>query len=235
MKQTTIRNILVPIDFSERSIQAIETARRLAQRFSATIHLVHVYQFRYPDTFMGPVFSAAELPDSFEEHRRTHLAEQLKAIASNYGLSPRDQTHLRMGAPAFDGICRFAQEIPADLIIMPTHGYTGLKHIFLGSTAERVVQHSPCPVLVVRLKKGKSVTGRAFTAHTILVPVDFSDCSREGLRYAIGFANEVGARIILLHARTSDTSIRARQLHSTTFPACKRQLAKTRSAKCESL
>jgi nucleotide-binding universal stress UspA family protein len=200
MKRTTIRNILVPVDFSERSIQAIETARRLAQRFSATIHLVHVYQFQYPDTFMGPVFSAAELPDSFEEHRRTHLAEQLKAIASKSGLSPRDQTHLRMDAPAFDEICRFAQEIPADLIVIPTHGYTGLKHVFLGSTAERVVQHSACPVFVVRNKKQRSKTGPWLSIGTIVVPVDFSSCSREGLQYAIRFAKEFGARIILVHA-----------------------------------
>jgi nucleotide-binding universal stress UspA family protein len=83
---------------------------------------------------------------------------------------------------------------------MPTHGYTGLKHVFLGSTAERVVQHSPCPVFVVRETKRRSKAGPLRSIKTILVPVDFSDCSREGLRYAIGFANEFGARIILLHA-----------------------------------
>ncbi|HEU5245964.1 MAG TPA: universal stress protein [Candidatus Udaeobacter sp.] len=200
MKKLSIQNIVVPIDFSERSIQAIETARRLAQRFSATIHLVHVHQFRYPDTFMGPVVSAAELPDSFEEHRSTRLAEQLKAIAIKSELSPRDQTHLRMGAAAFDGICRVAKEIPADLIVMPTHGYTGLKHVFLGSTAERVVQHSPCPVFVVRNKKRTSKTRPGLSISAVLVPVDFSDCSREGLEYAIGFASEFGAKIILLHS-----------------------------------
>jgi nucleotide-binding universal stress UspA family protein len=200
MKRTSIQNILVPIDFSKQSIQVIETARRLARRFNATIHLLHVHQFRYPDTFMGPVFSAAELPDSFEEHRSTHLAKQLKAIASKSGLSPRDQTHLRMGAPAFGGICRFAQEIPADLIVMPTHGYTGLKHVFLGSTAERVVQHSPCPVFVVRNKNRPLKTRPRLSIGKIVVPIDFSSCSREGLQYAIGFANEFGARVILVHA-----------------------------------
>jgi nucleotide-binding universal stress UspA family protein len=198
MKRITVRNILVPIDFSKRSIKAIETTRRLAQRFSATIHLVHVHQFRYPDTFMGPVISAGELPDSFEEHRSTRLAEQLKAIASKCGLSPRDQTHLRVGAPAFDAVCRFAKEIPADMIVMATHGYTGLKHVFLGSTAERVVQHSPCPVFVVR-QLGKRPSEKS-GYKKILVPVDFSDCSLEGLEYAIGFASEFGAKIILLHS-----------------------------------
>jgi nucleotide-binding universal stress UspA family protein len=111
-----------------------------------------------------------------------------------------DPPHLSRGAPSFDEICRMAQQTSADLIVMPTHGYTGLRHVFLGSTAERVVQHSPCPVFVVRPRKRKSETGRTSSAHTILVPVDFSGCSREGLQYAIGFANEFGARIILLHA-----------------------------------
>jgi nucleotide-binding universal stress UspA family protein len=108
--------------------------------------------------------------------------------------------HLQEGASAFHEICRLAQQIPADLIIMPTHGYTGFRHVFLGSTAERVVQHSPCPVFIVREKKQRSKTGEGLSIGTILVPVDFSRCSREGLQYAIWFAKKFGARIILLHA-----------------------------------
>ena len=83
---------------------------------------------------------------------------------------------------------------------MPTHGRTGLKHVFLGSTAERIVQHSSCPVLVTRGNILQANNGSRFRVKTVLVPVDFSSCSREGLRYAIAFANEFGARIILLHA-----------------------------------
>jgi nucleotide-binding universal stress UspA family protein len=198
MKKTNIRNILVPIDFSKISIQAIETAKRLAKRFNATIHLAHVHQFGYPATFMGPIFSAGELPESFEEHRNKQLAEELETVANKAGLDSRDQTHLRMGAAPFDEICRLAQEIPADLIIMPTHGYTALKHVFLGSTAERVVQHAPCPVFVVR-QLGKPAA-KKFGYKKILVPVDFSDCSQKALQYAIRFANELGAEIVLLHA-----------------------------------
>jgi nucleotide-binding universal stress UspA family protein len=200
MKKLSIRNILVPVDFSKMSLQAIETAKRLTQRFGATIHLAHVHHWQYPADFTGPMISSGFLPASFEEHRNKQLAEELKTVASKAGLSSRDQTHLRTGASAFHEICTLAQEIPADLVVMPTHGYAGLKHVFLGSTAERVVQHSPCPVFVVGQRKRRSKTRRVFTADTILVPVDFSDCSREGLRYAIGFANEFGARIILLHA-----------------------------------
>jgi nucleotide-binding universal stress UspA family protein len=199
MKELSIGNILVPIDFSKLSVQAIETAKWLAQRFFATIHLVHVHHWQYSADFVGPVISSGFLPAAFEEHRSKQLAEELNTIASKAGLSPRDQTHLRTGASAFHEICTLAQEIPADLVVMPTHGYTGLKHVFLGSTAERVVQHAPCPVFVVR-QLGKRPAAKKFGCKKILVPVDFSDCSRKGLQYAVGLANQLGAKIVLLHA-----------------------------------
>src|SRR4030095_6828681 len=76
--------------------------------------------------------------------------------------------------------------------VTSTHGYGGVKHFFLGSTAERLVQHAPCPVLVSR-------KGRA-TIDKILVPVDFSRCSLEGLKYAIQFADQFAARLFILNA-----------------------------------
>jgi len=200
MKKLSIQNIVVPIDFSKMSIQAIKTAGGLARRFAASVHLAHVRQFDYVGDFVAP--APPIVPFSFmpyEQDAGRAVAKELTALAREYGVSSAN-CHVLNGAPPFDEICRIAQQIPADLIVMPTHGYTGLKHVFLGSTAERVVQRSPCPVFVVRPRKRKSETGRTSTAHTILVPVDFSGCSREGLRYAIGFANEFGARIILLHA-----------------------------------
>jgi nucleotide-binding universal stress UspA family protein len=199
MKTLSIQNIVVPIDFSKMSVQAIQIAKRLAGRFSASIHLVHVRQFESVD-FVAP--APPIVPFSFIPYAQdgeTTIVKELKAVARNHGLSSAN-CHLLSGGPPFDEICRLAQKIPADLIVMPTHGRTGLKHVFLGSTAERVVQHSPCPVFVVRSRKRKPATRRISTAHTILVPVDFSNCSRDGLRYAIGLANEFGAKIILLHA-----------------------------------
>jgi nucleotide-binding universal stress UspA family protein len=134
-----------------------------------------------------------------EQDAEKNAAKDLHVLARECGV-PLATCHILSGGPAFDETCRVAQKIPADLIVMPTHGRTGLKHVFLGSTAERIVQHSPCPVLVTRRNALQSKNGSRFTINTILVPVDFSDCSRDGLQYAIGFANEFGARIILLHA-----------------------------------
>src|SRR6266508_2543401 len=179
MKKLSIRNILVPIDFSAISVDAIATAKLLAKQFDATTHVVYVNQFTSPAAV---------------------VAAQLKTVAKRTGLSPRQQKPLIRGAAAFHDICRLADELPADLIVMSTHGYTGLKYVFLGSTAERVVQHSPSPVFVVRQKQQRSRIAPRLSIKRILVPVDFSDCSREGLNYAIWFANEFGAAITLLHA-----------------------------------
>jgi nucleotide-binding universal stress UspA family protein len=200
MKTPSIRNILVPIDFSRMSIQAIETAKGFAQLFGATVHLAHVHQFYYPAGFTAPM--PPVIPYStytYDKEAEERAVRELNVLARKHELSPAT-AHLLTGAPAFDEICKLARELPADLIITPTHGHTGLKHVFLGSTAERIVQHSPCPVLVSHQPKRQAKNGARSSVNSILVPVDFSDCSLRGLNYAIGFAEKCAAKIILLHA-----------------------------------
>jgi len=200
MKTLNIQNIVVPIDFSKMSVQAIQTASQLARRFGASIHLAHVRHLNYATDFVTPAPPA--IPFSFmtyEQVGEQTALKDLKKVAGECGVSSATCDVLG-GAPPFDEICRLAQNIPADLVVMPTHGRTGLKHVFLGSTAERIVQHSSCPVLVTRGRALHSNNAPRFRIKKVLVPVDFSNCSREGLRYAIAFANEFGAKIILLHA-----------------------------------
>ena len=200
MKTLSIQNIVVPIDFSKMSVQAIQIARQLARRFGASIHLAHVRHLNYATDFVAP--APPIVPFSFmtyEQVGEQTALKELKKVASECGVSSATCDVLS-GAPPFDEICRLAQTVPADLVVMPTHGRTGLKHVFLGSTAERIVQHSSCPVLVTRGSALQANNGSRFRIKTVLVPVDFSNCSREGLRYAIAFANEFGAKIILLHA-----------------------------------
>jgi nucleotide-binding universal stress UspA family protein len=202
MKKPSIRTILVPIDFSKMSIQAIETAKKLAQRFQATIHLVHVRHFDYPAGFMAPTppfmpFSVV----TYDQDAEQKLIRQLHGLARKHDLPHGGTCHIQTSAPAFDEICRLARDIRADLIVMLTHGHTGLKHVFLGSTAERIVQHSPCPVFVAwQFHKRPEETKTACKIDKILVPVDFSGCSLEGLNYAIRFADRVAAKLILFHA-----------------------------------
>ena len=200
MKTLNVQNIVVPIDFSKMSVQAIQIAKQLARRFGASIHLAHVRQFNYAADLMAPVPPMVPFAFAPYEHDAARsVLKELEEVASECGVSSASCDVLS-GAPPFDEICRLGQTIPADLIVMPTHGRTGLKHVFLGSTAERIVQHSLCPVLITRGSAPQANHGSRFRITTILVPVDFSSCSREGLEYAIAFANEFGAKIILLHA-----------------------------------
>lgn len=195
MKKPAIRNILVPIDFSTMSIQAIVAAKRLAQRFRSTVHLASVQEPFYPTMFVGTGGPVPVSPIEAAEEVRKSTAQRLRTLAKANRLTGLCDAVI--GAPVFDEICAIARAIPADLIVMPTHGRTGLKHVFLGSIAERVVQHSPCPVFIVRKSKRLRKTATTLSINTILVPVDFSDCSLEALKYAIAFANRVAARLIV--------------------------------------
>lgn len=143
--------ILVPVDFSEHSARAIEYAAALSKTYDAPIVLLHAYQtlnYALPE---GYVFYSAEqlneLTQALDQQiaRAKVQAEQAGAVAV--------ETKVLMGA-AFAEILRVAKEEDFDLIVMGTHGRTGLSHTFLGSVAERVVRQAPCPVLTVKAKAG---------------------------------------------------------------------------------
>ena len=204
MKRTNIRNILVPVDFSEMSGPAIETAQRLAQRFGAAIHLVHVHEYWYPVGFMAPGAPVPISMSTFRQDDADRIRKQLGALARKHRI-PITNCYIRNDIPVFNGVCKVARQIDADLIVIQTHGYTGVTRFFEGSHAERIVQHSPCPVLVARKrrKKASRIPSGAKTNESIdsiLVPVDFSQPSFEALEYAIEFAERVAARLIVFHA-----------------------------------
>jgi nucleotide-binding universal stress UspA family protein len=197
-----VDNVLVPIDFSKRSLEAIEFALPLLKQLGADLHLVHVFEPNYP------LASMAAMPlivSELEVGRR--VRRHLNDVAKKYSIElRRENIHALKGRP-FEEICRLARDRGIDLIVTSTRGYTGLKHLALGSTAERVVRYSPCPVLVVRpldLKKkaggnGK-MTKRELCFAKILVPIDFSECSMEGLAYAKALAKQFGSKLVLLHS-----------------------------------
>ena len=205
MKKLSIRNILVPTDFSKMSIQVIEPVKWLAGRFAAAIHLVHVYESGYPAGLVMPAPPFSLTP--YEQEAKEKVGGELEALARKHGI-PAARCHVLGGTPAFNEICGLAGEIRTDVIVMPTHGRTGLEHMFLGSTAERTVRHSPCPVFVIRQSRA-GVAERKAAYKKILVPVDFSGCSREGLRYAIRFAGPFGAKLVVLHVLSLPYSYRS--------------------------
>ena len=173
-----IRNVLVPIDFSKPSLEAIELALPLLKQFGANLHLVHVFEPDYP------LASMAAMPlivPELEVGKR--VRRHLKDVAKKYSVElRRENIHALKGRP-FEEICRLARDRSIDLIVTATRGNTGLKHLVLGSTAERVVRYSPCPVLVVRSADAKKKKSRSVLRFKkILVPIDFSDCSMKGRR-----------------------------------------------------
>jgi nucleotide-binding universal stress UspA family protein len=91
-----------------------------------------------------------------------------------------------------------AKMLGTDLIVMGTHGRTGLDHVLLGSTAERVVTTAPCPVMTIRLEKRDERSG-PINLRGILAPIDFSDCSLEALDYGVQVAKQFGASLTILH------------------------------------
>lgn len=139
-----LKRILVPVDFSEVSEKALKYAARFADQFGSKVMLLHVIQpMVYPADFGYP----PTMVDTLDQALRQRIEEKLTALA-NFGGTSMD-TLIRVGQPYLE-ITTAAQELNIELIIITTHGRTGLKHALLGSTAERVVRHAPCPVLTVR-------------------------------------------------------------------------------------
>jgi nucleotide-binding universal stress UspA family protein len=190
-----LKRVLVTTDFSDASRQALPLAVELARQFDATLALVHVFPAALPGelSHLGIVFEqerlAAEARIRLERFRETELPASLRV-----------EVTLLEGA-AGNQIITFAKDAEADLIVIATHGHTGLKHLWLGSTAERVVRHAPCPVLVVHerpvpMRFPGDVLCRF---QRILVPTDFSEASQPALRYAAAFAKPCGAEVTLIH------------------------------------
>ncbi len=149
-----IETILVPIDFSKNSAKALDAAAGLAERFKARLVLLHAHHIDVPMTSQlipgGPV-----LPADFQQQmheRATGAVEALAQQASKWGV---EVTGKAVVGPASQAIVDEAEALSADLIVMGTRGNTGVKHVLLGSVAERVVRTAPCPVLTVKAGGGK--------------------------------------------------------------------------------
>jgi nucleotide-binding universal stress UspA family protein len=190
-----IRKIVVPIDFSNHARRALDEAIAFAKTFGAELHLLHCYQF-LPEVLE---LYGVETPQSFErdvvEAAEKRMDEWCGAVR---GQGVPVHPHMASGLPAKEAT-ELAERIGADLIAMGTKGLTGLKHVLLGSVAERVVRLAPCPVLTVPRNENASAESGAHGIARILVPVDFSDDSQRALDVAIDLAKTFGAELHLLH------------------------------------
>jgi nucleotide-binding universal stress UspA family protein len=142
----SVSRILAPTDFSQNSEKAVAYAIQLAQRLGAKLTLLHVVPEPSAVDYSMEGISIEEI-QRWEEEAEKKMAELLAQAKLEYreiealqvtALHPRDQ------------IVQAATDLSADLMVISTHGYIGWKHFLLGSDAEKIVQHAPCPVLVVR-------------------------------------------------------------------------------------
>ncbi|MGE3541703.1 MAG: universal stress protein [Candidatus Tectimicrobiota bacterium] len=137
----SFHRLLVPTDFSTHAAHAVVQACALAAQDKAQVLLVHVI----PTTELDPTMLAW-----WQQHAQevqAAAAQQLRRLAAEQAVPV--ETLVIWGHPPSE-ICRLARERASDLIVMSTHGRTGLSHVLLGSVAERVVRHAPCAVLIVR-------------------------------------------------------------------------------------
>ena len=148
-ESVAIRRILLTTDFSGNSLKAFPLAQSLAEGFGARLTLMHVVE-RFPiDALLGKEVTR-ETSTQLVEQAQTRLTELAAGLRKRDGFEA--DLVVRFGKP-FDEITRLAKALDASLIVVATHGYTGLKHLFLGSVAERVLRHARCPVLIVRETK----------------------------------------------------------------------------------
>ncbi|MGC8639645.1 MAG: universal stress protein [Isosphaeraceae bacterium] len=152
-----IKRILAPTDFSSHSERAVRFACSLAERFGAELHLVHVLSETIPagpDPLLMPV-----MPPQFYEESESRARETLKHLLQpTWGKPTAVATAIRWGSPV-EAVVDYCKECAIDLLVIATHGRTGLSHVLLGSVAERIVREAPCPVLTIRDSHKAAQTG----------------------------------------------------------------------------
>lgn len=142
------QRIVCPTDFSPTATHAVTMAASMASSFGAELVLLHVIpEFEYPIRGLGMASSFPHL----REELHTRARERLEETKTSLGPNLKVRTEVRDGDP-YEQILACARADKADLIVLGTHGHTGIRHALLGSTAERVVRLAECPVLTVRTK-----------------------------------------------------------------------------------
>ena len=192
-----IKRILFATDFSRWAQRAEDYACALACSWRASLTVLSVAEFPpglNPDYLVNQQYLADLL-----KHASAQLGD-LKGRAERRGIAVT--TRVATGLPS-EEVISAAREEDSDLIVVGTRGKTGLAHILLGSTAERVIRGAPCPVLSVRTDSAdledERVLARPVRLERILVPVDFSDCSLDALEYAVVVGQQAKASLMLLH------------------------------------
>ena len=143
--------ILVPTDFSETAGEALEAAIQFGKAYGSSLHLVHAYYFEIPPAYIQTDASFMN-PQDVLDPMRASAAESIAALVEKVRKAGLDADSTVILGHSSEVVLAEAERLSADLIVMGTRGLTGLDHVLLGSTAERVVRRAHCPVLTVSAK-----------------------------------------------------------------------------------
>ncbi|MCC2640078.1 MAG: putative Universal stress protein [Nitrospira sp.] len=188
-----IQRILFATDFSACADRAMGYGLTLASAWKAELSVMTVLEL-YPG--MDPDYTVNKM---YLDHLRAESVRGLEVIHKQAAVAGQAiQSRIEVGIPS-QAIQVVAETINADLLLLGTHGRTGLDHVLIGSTAERVVRMAPCPVLTVKAGKDDASFRKIGPIKRIVVPVDLSQCSFDALEYAARFAAHTGASITILH------------------------------------
>ena len=149
-----IQGVMVPVDFSKESILAAKFAASMAEEYKTRLYVVHVMEPIHP-SLRGHIADF----EGFQENMMAQAKEDLEnVIPKSIKERVPVETILEVGNATYV-IVEKAKELGVDVLVIATHGRTGLAHVMLGSVAEKVIRHAPCPVFVIRNPKDKYVYG----------------------------------------------------------------------------
>jgi len=150
----SIQGVMVPVDFSKESILAAKFGASLAEEYKTKLYVLHVMEPVHP-SLRGYIVD-------FEQFQQRMIAQAKEDLENVIPKAVKDRIPvefiLEIGHPSYL-IVEKAKELGVDVVVIATHGRTGLSHVLLGSVAEKVIRHAPCPVFVIRNPKDKYVYG----------------------------------------------------------------------------
>ncbi|MGE3491080.1 MAG: universal stress protein [Vicinamibacterales bacterium] len=189
-------HVLCPVDFSETSVRATTYAMAFAGWYGAGLTLLHVVPTL--DAAIEPVVGLDEAERILLAASRSDVLAELRRLAGPAVEGDRT-TLIADSGLVHATILRHAASLPADLLVMGTHGRSGFSRLFLGSVTERVLRNAPCPVLTVPPAPS---TGAPLPVvfKNILCGVDFSPASIAALQWALELGRQSGGRVTVLHA-----------------------------------
>ncbi len=197
-----LESLLVPLDGSKLSEASLPVAEALAGAAGAAVHLALVHILYEPDSLLGSTqfqFEGVNV-EEYDAARRDDDVKYLDGLASRLvadGLSA--DAKVLDGKPVAEQLSTYADEVGADLILMTTHGFTGVNRMWLGSVADELARHATRPLLLLRPPEDGAPSDGALSIGHVLVPLDGSELAESVLAVATKLASATGARLTLAH------------------------------------